>query len=129
VHAFVLQDWTTIRSGGATVTQSEHEWLDLAPYQDVIFWVTSSEASASSGSVTLTYQTSPTKDDSVFQAMATGVTLPTTTPTTTPTITQVFMLSATVPLARYVRWQLSCTGNNAFDATFRVLVAANSPGM
>jgi hypothetical protein len=39
------------------------------------------------------------------------------------------MLSATVPLARYVRWQLTVGGAASYDATFRIMVAANSPGL
>ena len=50
MHSFILQDWTTIRSGGTltttTVTQAEREWLDLEPYQDVVFWAQVAEASA-----------------------------------------------------------------------------------
>jgi hypothetical protein len=125
LHAFVLQEWTTIRSGGATVTQSEQEWLDLEPYQDVTFWLQVSEVSGST-TPTLTYQTSPTLDEPIFQAMTTGLAL---AASASPVVTQVFMLSATVPLARYVRWQLTVGGAASYDATFRIMVAANSPGL
>jgi hypothetical protein len=63
MHTFILQDWTTIRGSvtGATVIQQETEWLDLGPYQDVVFWVDVREAS---GNPVLTLQTAPFKDES-----------------------------------------------------------------
>jgi len=126
VHAFILQEWLTLRSGGATVTQSEQDWLDLEAFQDVTLWLLVSEVSGST-TPTLTYQTSPTLDDGLFQPLASAITL---AASTTPVVTQVLMLSASVPLARYVRWQLAVAGGaSAYDATFRIVVAANSPGM
>jgi hypothetical protein len=127
VHTFVLQDWVLIKGGTGVsqVNQPEHEWLDLEHYQDVTFWLSVNEVSSNSCSIS--YQTSPTKDDAVFTNMATAVTLTTTTASTTPIITQVLMLSATVPLARFVRWQIN--GTAPWEASFRVLVAANAPGL
>jgi hypothetical protein len=46
----------------------------------------------------------------------------------TPTVIKTPMLSASVPIARYLRWRLTST-NTPWDATFRIIVAANSPGM
>src|SRR5262245_13196298 len=39
MHAFMLQDWTTIKAaaGSTTVIQGEDEWLDMSPYQDLVF--------------------------------------------------------------------------------------------
>jgi hypothetical protein len=118
MHSFILQDWTTIRggSGVSTVTQQETDWLDLAAFQDVVFWI---DVKETTGSPTLYLQTAPTLDDSFFQAMITGVAM---TAAAAPTV-----LSATVPLARYLRWQI--VGTPTWDATFRIAVAANSPGM
>jgi hypothetical protein len=62
MHTFTLQDWTCIR-GAETVTQAEPEWLDLEGYQDVFFWL---QASSANGTPTITFQTSPTLDDSLF---------------------------------------------------------------
>jgi len=125
VHSFILQDWTTIRGAVSTITQNETEWLDLAPFQDAVFWIDVREASAAAGSPTLYLQTSPTLDDAFFQSMtATGTAM---VGSGTPTVVSVFMISATVPLARFVRWQIA--GSPTWDATFRIAVAANSPGM
>ncbi len=124
MHAFMLQDWTTIRGSVTTVTQGEDGWLDLTAYQDLVFWVDCREQSGSSAP-TIAFQTSPTKDESLFTSIVTATTL---AASATPTVVKALLASATVPIARYLRWQL--TGpSGTWDATFRVLVAANSPGM
>jgi hypothetical protein len=125
MHAYVLQDWTTIQaaSGVATMTQEEDGWLDLTPYQDVVFWI---DAKSSTSTPTITFQTSPSKDEIMFQPLVSGVAIP-TAGLSPPQVVSAFMATASVPLARYVRWQL--TGSGAWGATFRVLVSANSPGM
>ncbi len=127
MHAFILQDWNTIRgaSGVSTVIQSEDCWLDLTPYQDVMFWV---DCRAVTGTtVQIQFQTSPTKDDSLFTAMLAAATFV----TSGPQISQVILSKTSgVPLARYVRWMITSQTTTAqWDSTFRVLVAANSPGM
>ncbi len=121
MRSYRWQDWTTIRGGVTTVTQGETEWLDLEACEDVFFWV---QVSNVDGNPTLTYQTSPTLDDSLFTSML-------TTPITlvgngSVVVTPVLMLTSAVPLARFVRWQLS--GTPTWDVTFRVMVAGSTPG-
>src|SRR5438105_1472522 len=122
MHTFILQDYTTIRGAtSTTVTQNESGWLDLSQFQDVIAWVDVRELTTSA---TLKIQTSPVKDEIMFQDMysaaaAVGVVAPPI---------KVLMSAASVPLARYVRWQL-VGGAATWDLTFRILIAANSPGM
>ena len=128
MHGFILQDWTTIRGGGSvtTVTQQETDWLDLSPYQDVVFWIDIKETTNNDtpdDSPTLYLQTSPTLEDSFFQSMVTVTMVAAGTPSVVPAL----MASATVPLARYLRWQI--VGAPGWDATFRIAIAANSPGM
>lgn len=125
MHTFILQDWTTIRANnaGSTVIQSEEGWLDLSLFQDVFFWVDVREIT---GTVTLFFDTSPTADESLFQPLVAGGQV--LTASTTPTLVRAPMTSASVPIARYVRWRMSGT-TNPWDATFRVVLAANSPGM
>jgi len=127
MHTYVLQEWTTIRGSGSagagqTIVQNQTDWLDLSPFQDVFFWIAVSEVT---GAVTLTFETAPTVDDTLFQAITTASTL---TASATPTVVKMPMLSATVPISRYLRWKLIGPAST-WDATFRVLVAANSPGM
>jgi hypothetical protein len=125
MHAFILQEWTTIRGAALTgVTQSEDQWLDLSPYQDVFFYLDCREVTGAVAAA-ISYQTSPTKDESIFQTMigpnqfVVGVAAVTKS---------ILSTNSAVPLARYVRWSIGGPAN-AWDATFRVLVAANSPGM
>ncbi len=125
MHAFILQDWTTIRGAAtvATVVQGEDNWLDLSAYQDLVFWVDVREATGTT--VLMTFQTAPTKDESLFTQMVAATTL---TAATTPTVVKALLSAAATPVARYVRWQIVGPAV-AWDATFRVMVAANSPGM
>jgi hypothetical protein len=121
-HSFVIQDWLLLEGGGnSTFTQPENSWLDLSDYQDVTFFLLVNQTSTGN---TISYQTSPDKTDSVFQNMAPAVTL---AASATPTVTQVLMLSAAVPLARWVRWQISGTGS--WSVSFRLVAAANAPGL
>ena len=126
MHTFILQDWTTIRANtaGGSVVQSEESWLDLSAFQDLFFWVDVREVT---GTVTLFFDTSPTADESLFQPLVAGGQA--LTASTTPTLVRAPMTSASVPVARYVRWRASGSGANPWDATFRVVLAANSPGM
>ena len=123
MHAFMLQDWTTIRGSVSTVIQGEDNWLDLTEYQDVVLWIDCREATANN--VTITFQTSPTKDEILFQTLATASTL---VGQATPVVVNATLTKAVTPVARYLRWVIAGSGS-PWDATFRVLVAANSPGM
>ncbi len=123
MHSYILQDWLTIRGAGSdTLTQDEAFWLDLEAFQDVVFFVEVREASAAP---TLALQTAPAKDDSLFSSLTTALTL---TSSATPQIAPALLSTATTPLARYIRWKATGPAG-AWDATFRILVAANSPGM
>jgi hypothetical protein len=127
MHAFQLCDWTTIRGISATpgqvVNQGDDQWLDLAPYQDCAFWV---DCRGQSNAPTLAIQTSPTRDELYFKSMVTAITLAVGNG---PTAYAALLDSALVPLARFVRWQLTGPAGSAWDATFRIFVSANSPGM
>ncbi len=122
MHTFILEDWLTVQGpGGDTITQDESRWLDLEQFQDAVFYV---DCRSATSSPTITLQTAPAKDDSLFQAVGTTTLTGGTTIATLP----VLLANATTPLARFVRWQISLPGA-AWNATFRVLVAANAPGM
>lgn len=132
MYGYLVQDWITIRgssSAQASVTQSEADWLSLQPYQDVVFWLeTKSVTLGGLDTITLEYQTAPAKDESLFTAMTTAVTL---AAGTTPTITKVLLAqNPTVPLARYVRWKMipNGTASAEYGACFRIHCAANAVG-
>jgi hypothetical protein len=125
MHSFVLQDWTTIRGGAGvtSVTQTETEWLDLSPFQDVVFWIDVREVT--NVQLILLLQTSPTSDDALFQPLIPGMNI---VASSSPVVVQALMFGASAPLARFVRWQLTCP-TTPWDATFRIVLAANAPGM
>jgi hypothetical protein len=129
MYCFVMQPWTTIRgqSTVTTINQTENCWLDLSPYQDIVAWLDCKEVSAGTGgtNVQIAYQTAPTKDDSLFVSVVAAANIATGVATT-------IMLKDVVanPLGRWLRWQLTVTGSpsTAWDATFRVFIAANIVG-
>ena len=124
---YVMQDWITIRGSSNTpVTQGEIGWLDMSAYQDINFWVDVREFSGST-TPTLYFQTSPNKEDLLFAAPA-GAMASLTLTLTPSNPYRVLLATASVPIARYVRWQL-IGPNSAWDATFRVLVTANALGL
>jgi hypothetical protein len=70
-------------------------------------------------------QTAPTKDESLFTNVIAAANL---VASAAPAVTKGLLSSANVPVARYLRWQIIGPAGT-WDATFRVLIAANSPGM
>lgn len=122
----LLQDWTTLSGDGTTpFVQSRFDWLDLARYGDVTLWLeVRALTNPGGGNVTLTYETSPATDDSLFQPMVTPLTL---VAASAPVITKVRLADNPVtPLARYLRWKLVGTASGAWSVTFRVFVAAGN---
>jgi hypothetical protein len=127
VYCFTLQDWTTVRGSSAVLSfvSGENDWLDLGGFQDVVAWLEVKEFTPTSGTVLeILYDTSPTKDELLFAnmlspfAVAIGL-----------TVTPLLKDTASVPLARWLRWHIVQSGPAAaWDITFRVLVAANRIG-
>jgi hypothetical protein len=124
MFCFPLTNWTTMRGATSvtTITQSESQWLDLTGFEDIITWLEVKNLTPGGGTgVTLQYQTSPTKDEALFAGTAAAFAM-----TTGVTVTKALMSAATVPLARWLRWQLGSGGATAsWDATFRLWIAAN----
>jgi hypothetical protein len=100
----------------ATITQGEASWLDLCDYDSATFFLDVREVT---GAVTLTYQTSPSKDDASFQTLVAPILLATSQRADSALARFAFM-----PIARYVRWQLT-SSSSPFDATFTIEVAAH----
>lgn len=128
----LLQDWTTIRSAGAsTFVQDEDLWLDVGGFADVAFWVDVSAVTPPGGSgstnyLKLTLETAPTCDDAYFQPVAspiwlgTGATLPVRTASPTPFVTKSVRSPGTAALGRYLRWRIDPVNAGAWDVTFRI---------
>jgi hypothetical protein len=129
VYSFLLQDWITCRGDngaipGILITQSASEWLDLADYQDVVFYTDVREVGGGV-TVSISYQTSPSLEDGSFAAILPPIAL---TASSTARVDRAFAAFNPTPLARFLRWQLSATGGAVWDATFRVWIAAYGPG-
>lgn len=139
MYAFVLQDWVSIAGVGAkSVIQTEPDWLDMTPFQDLVAWVDVRDATAG---VTLFLETSPSRDDNLFVSMNTGgyQTAPAReealfqTMASTVNINQatpfapvnVFLANANIPVSHWTRWMLSGPAST-WDLTFRIMMAGNS---
>jgi hypothetical protein len=124
MFCFPLTNWTTMRGAStvSSITQSETMWLDLRGFEDIVAWLDVRLVTpGTGGSVSMVYQTAPTKDDALFTAVATVSALS----STTVTVTKALMSSASVPLSRWLRWQLTNSASTSWDATFRIWIAAN----
>jgi hypothetical protein len=111
------------------ITQPESGWLDLSGFQDVVAFLDVREvlAQTSGGSgVSFSYQTAPTPDDSLFTQSGTSGTVS----GATLVVTQMLKDTATVPLARWLRWQIAPVGGTGgpWDVTFRIWIAASRIG-
>jgi len=131
MFGYVLQDWTTIRAQSNTVTvvQNESDWMGFSSFQDMVFWIDTREATLpASSNIALSIQTSPTKDEVLFQTMVTANFAPASYAAglVTPLPKVILAQGPSVPLATWVRWSLALTaGTGAWDLTFRILVSAN----
>jgi len=122
MRCFEMQDWATIRGGSSivTTTQSEHQWLDLSEYRDVTVWTEIKEATVGSGSVSVSFETCPSKDDALF---AVAVTAFSAVPGVTVSV--VHRDTASVPLGRWLRWKVTQAGaGQTWDVAFRIWVSA-----
>jgi hypothetical protein len=122
MHSLIAQDWVTIRGAvPGTVTQSEHQWLDLEGYENVIAWLQVEEISTP---VQIAYATSPTKDDGLFALMGTPFNTYPLTAALGVTVTPLIKELCVNPLGRWFRWEI-IGGGNGWDITFRLFLAAN----
>lgn len=122
MESCLLQDWITVKAQDAspatTVTQSAHQYVDLGRFEDLVFYLDVRRYTGAGG-VIVSYETSPTKQDSFFLAMIAPITIS----AVGLRVDRAFFATAAVPPARYVRWRLS-TGGGAWDATFRIWMTA-----
>ena len=132
MSGYVLQDWITIRGAAspfADIIQGESTWMGFSTFQDIVIWLDVREAAfPTSGTLNWILETSPSKDNNLFVPMtgaSTGAV--SSTPALSPMKVILANAATTVPLATWVRWRVSSGGTStqAWDATFRVLVAAN----
>ena len=121
-----LQDWLTLKcqSTVTSFTQEASKWLDVSAFKDIVLWLeVRGVTSGGASSFTLNYETSPSVDEALFTAINAPIALA----VGGPTVTKVLTSSASVPIARYVRWKINQTGaTGSWDVTFRVFVAGTS---
>jgi hypothetical protein len=116
---FLLQDWTAIAGSGTNAfVQSVLDWADFGRHADAVFWLeVRAVGNPGAGSVTLSYETSPVRDGTVFRPIAAL----TFTASTAPVVTKVRIAdNPAVPLARWVRWKLEGTAAGDWSVTFRI---------
>ncbi|MBI4704206.1 MAG: hypothetical protein HY744_24110 [Deltaproteobacteria bacterium] len=119
---FLLQDWVSLSGpGGGEIVQSEPGWLDLSPFTHAGFYL--SVKYVSSANLSLQYQSAPSADADLFQAMATEA-----VSATARRLTLVRWDSAAEPMTRWVRWRLTDSGAASWSVTFRVYLAAVATG-
>lgn len=122
MHGIMLQDWITLRGSTTdSVTQGEDAYLDMTPYQDVVTWLDVREVT---GAQFMQYGTSPTKDDFSFALMLAEFA---PAAAAAPRVDKLLLASAATPVARWMRWKVRPTVAT-WSITFRIWVAANSPG-
>jgi hypothetical protein len=123
VIGYVLQDWTTVHATNATsgFTQTDCGWLELVGFRDLTAWIHVAAATVDA-SVTVNLETSPTRDENLFQTL-------TTTSVGAGGAVYVAISRArfaSVPLARVLRWKVAkSNASSDWSIAFRVLVALN----
>lgn len=116
----LFQDWISIAGSGTTpFVQSSADWLDLGPFADLVLWLeVRAVANPSGGNITLTYETSPSSDESTFAALAAPITL---AAGSVPLVTKVLLSSnPSVPLGRFLRWNVVGTTAGAWSVSLRI---------
>lgn len=106
-------------NGTTPRVQPSRDWMDLASFADVTIWLeVRSVGSPTGGKIVLTYETSPTLDDSQFRNVATiALSL-----TTKALVTKLRLADdPSVPVARWLRWKLTATTSADWSVTFRIL--------
>lgn len=123
MQPIIMQDWVTIRGAASTtVIMSQADWIMTAPFQDIQFYLDVREASG--GTINLSFETAPTRDEVLFKLMGAAVIGITGAVTS---VTSFTLANATVPVSHWTRWKLA--GPAAlWDVTFRVMAAGNSIG-
>lgn len=125
MYALLLQDWITLAGPDPTpMIQNENDWLDMSPYQDVVVWLeVNGTLTAPSTPADLAIETSPSKDDALFQPMTSATSM-----VMGVTVFQLLMGSTAVPVAQFLRWKITGV-STPWHSTFRILLAANAPGL
>lgn len=118
--SLLLQDWTTINGNvaGTIVKQSEDCYADLLGCRNLTIFMETAELI---DTININFDTAPTKDESLFANVAVW------RPSIGVTATSVLYATATVPIARYLRWRFATGATTAWACTFRVWLSVTRP--
>jgi hypothetical protein len=123
--AVCLQDWITLQGNSNTITQADVDYVDLSNFKDMAVYV---EISAYTN-VTLSVQTSPTRETSYFTTPADGRGGSASFNPTAPGVQTVFVTrqadaNATIP-GTFARWTATNNIAGAWNITFRIWLSLN----
>jgi hypothetical protein len=121
MDGILFQDYVTISGSGSpvTLTQGSDSWLDISPYEDLVFYLDVKNATA--GIAQISYQTSPTREDPSFLNMIAPLSLAIGLRTDAA-----LAANCQVPAAAYLRWQVIGAPGMTYTATFRIILGAYS---
>lgn len=124
----LLQDWIRVSgSTSAAYIQESSGWLGLSSFQDAVFWLEIRKLTPPlATALAFTIETSPTKDETLFQQM---VSFSATGPTAVrdPKVLPVLLVNPPlgVALATWVRWKIVPAASGSWDTCFRIFVSAS----
>lgn len=126
MDGWLLQDLVTIAgnvTGNVTsVPQSVSGYLEVGEHEDLFIMVDVRNFTVTSGTISITVETSPSRDEASFVPLVAGLVL------AAPGVfvQRAPFATAYAPAARYVRWRASAGGGaqGYWDVTFRVWVSA-----
>lgn len=125
MYGYLLQDWLTMTSAASTkIVQNESDWLGLSSFQDIVFWIDVRGIVPPAGGISIVLETSPTKDESLFQPMNIATVSAIASPFT-PLPKTILSTNPSIPLATWVRWALMPLAATPWSLTFRILASAN----
>ena len=125
LDSILLADWTTLvgSTSASEIIQPANQWLDLPEHEDVIFFLDVKEVG---GTVTMSYETSPSRQSSQFVPMIAPISL---SVTSQPRVDRALFAANSFPLARFLRWRVQGSGvGSPWDVTFRIWIVAYSYG-
>ena len=137
MRTIVMQDWITLNGvpGVLSLTQSEHDYLDMAPFESFVAYFESREAEPGNQPMKVYLETAPAKDEALFapanmtQTNATIAQVSISSPgvIVIPNLLNDPLLPTQVPLARWLRWRIDLGGSSTFWAvTFRIILSAHA---
>lgn len=130
MRSFLFQDWHTVMvttSDIASIVQAENAWLDTEAFRDAFLWFDVTQLTATSGTLSLTLESAPLRDERLFTPLDPLSAVITLALTTTSQVIALPNEILAVPTARWLRWRITPSAGITlpWGATFRMHVVAN----